>query len=562
MEVVHESANSTQAILDLLLELDWYDWDPELYYHRLLEVALSLIPEATHGTVSIKNPERWYFVASIGYSLDQLLNLKLNSNWFNSQQSSVTEITSILDCMNEATPEEIVKIASAIFGTVQKTLTGTYLIDQGEQIILSIDIAPNKTQHFSASSKRTFEAFVKLAGKYQSLTQQKIALQNINESLIYSYEEISALQEKIRQLLSISQQFGDSTVRLPVFFNRLLLVLLRLVDQADYGSIAFIKGENLTFISSFGHHIQAILSKKMKKQWFLLEEEKHIIELPNIHTLWQAKMPSEVYKVIKKSFQPVKSTILFTIPVDEKITILFMLDIAEGKPTNFTPLARRMCLSFAELARGFVRIRIHTEIMKRAYYNFSSKLAKVVEQYDPETGQHNTRVSILSGYLARKMNLPRKKVEEIISFAGLHDVGKIFIDPVLLKKTGKLSKEEFDLIKKHTVYSSQLLEGPFFEVARNIAMYHHERWDGKGYPFGLREHQIPIEAQITALADVYDALRSSRIYKEAYDREKALSIIFHGDERNLSGQFNPQLLEILKNNIDEIEKLVYRPELL
>lgn len=562
MEVVHESANSTQAILDLLLELDWYDWDPELYYHRLLEVALSLIPEATHGTVSIKNPERWYFVASIGYSLDQLLNLKLNSSWFNSQQSSVTEIASILDCMNEATPEEIVKSASVIFGTVQKTLIGTYLIDQGEQIILSIDITNNKTQHFSASSKRTFEAFVKLAGKYQSLTQQKIALQNINESLIYSYEEISALQEKIRQLLSISQQFGDSTVRLPVFFNRLLLVLLRLVDQADYGSIAFIKGDNLTFISSFGHHIQTILSKKMKKQWFLLEEEKHIIELPNIHTLWQAKMPPEVYKVIKKSFQPVKSTILFTIPVDEKITILFMLDIAEGKPTNFTPLARRMCLSFAELARGFVRIRIHTEIMKRAYYNFSSKLAKVVEQYDPETGQHNTRVSILSGYFARKINLPRKKVEEIISFAGLHDVGKIFIDPVLLKKTGKLSKEEFDLIKKHTVYSSQLLEGPFFEVARNIAMYHHERWDGKGYPFGLREHQIPIEAQITALADVYDALRSSRIYKEAYDREKALSIIFHGDERNLSGQFNPQLLEILKNNIDEIEKLVYRPELL
>lgn len=93
-------------------------------------------------------------------------------------------------------------------------------------------------------------------------------------------------------------------------------------------------------------------------------------------------------------------------------------------------------------------------------------------------------------------------------------------------------------------------------------MYHHERWDGKGYPFGLKEHQIPIEAQITALADVYDALRSTRIYKEAYDRETALNIIFKGDDRNLAGQFNPELLEILKNNIDEIEQLVYRPELL
>lgn len=562
MEVVHESASSTQVILDLLLELDWYDWDPELYYHRLLEVALSLIPEATQGTVSIRNPERWYFVASIGHELEQLLNLKLESQWCNAQGSSVKEVNSFLECLHTDTPEIVKKTTNDVLGKVEKALIGTYSIDEGEQIILSVDIPKGQKTVFSDSSKKTFEAFLKLAGKYQSLTQQKIALQNINESLIYSYEEISALQEKIRQLLSISQQFGDSSVRLPVFFNQLLLVLLRLVDQADYGSIAFIKGDNLTFISSFGHHIQAILSKKMKKQWFLLEEEKHIIELPNIHALWRAKMPEQIYKIIKKSFQPVKSTILFTIPVDEKITILFMLDIAEGKPTNFTPLARRMCLSFAELARGFVRIRIHTEIMKRAYYNFSSKLAKIVEQYDPETGQHNTRVSILSGYFARKMNLPRKKIEEIISFAGLHDVGKIFIDPMLLKKTGKLSTEEYELIKKHTVYSSQLLEGPFFEVARNIAMYHHERWDGKGYPFGLKEHQIPIEAQITALADVYDALRSTRIYKEAYDRETALNIIFKGDDRNLAGQFNPELLEILKNNIDEIEQLVYRPELL
>jgi len=529
---------------------------------RTLEVALSIIPEATQGTVSIRNPERWYFVASIGHELEQLLNLKLESPWCNIQGSMVKELSSFLNCLSPATPKPTQQLTNALLGNVERTLIGTYSIDEGEQIILAVDIPKGQHGSFSDASKKTFEAFLKLAGKYQSLTQQKIALQNINESLIYSYEEISALQDKIRQLLAISQQFGDNTVRLPVFFNQLLLVLLRLVDQADYGSIAFIKGESLTFISSFGHHIQAILSKKMKKQWFLLEETKHIIELPNIHALWKAKMPDQIYKMIQKSFQPVKSTIMFTIPVDDRITILFMLDIAEGKPTNFTPLARRMCLSFAELARGFVRIRIHTEIMKRAYYNFSSKLAKVVEQYDPETGQHNTRVSILSGYLARKMNLPRKKVEEIISFAGLHDVGKIFIDPLLLKKTGKLSPEEYELIKKHTVYSSQLLEGPFFEVARNIAMYHHERWDGKGYPFGLKEHQIPIEAQITALADVYDALRSTRIYKEAYDRETALAIIFKGDERNLAGQFNPQLLDILQNNIDEIERLVYRPELL
>jgi hypothetical protein len=186
MEVLHESTSSTQAILDLLLELDWYDWDPELYYHRLLEVALSLIPEATQGTVSIRNPERWYFVASIGHELDQLLNLKLESSWCNTQGSSVKKVGSFLDCLSSATPESIKQEAYSALGKVEEAIIGTYSIDEGEQIILEVDIPQGQKASFSNSSKKTFEAFLKLAGKYQSLTQQKIALQNINESLIYT----------------------------------------------------------------------------------------------------------------------------------------------------------------------------------------------------------------------------------------------------------------------------------------------------------------------------------------------------------------------------------------
>ncbi|MFQ3547686.1 MAG: hypothetical protein SNJ56_05055, partial [Termitinemataceae bacterium] len=172
----------TQAILDLLLELDWYDWDPELYYHRFLEVALSLIPEGSMGTVSIKNPERWYFVASIGHEMEKLLELRLESSWCKASENSVREVPSLVNCFSEEVPHDVRFRADEALSNVQRSLLGTYSIDEGEQIILSIDIPKGTTakeEHFSESSLRFFEAFLKLAGKYQSLTQQKIALQNI-----------------------------------------------------------------------------------------------------------------------------------------------------------------------------------------------------------------------------------------------------------------------------------------------------------------------------------------------------------------------------------------------
>jgi HD-GYP domain-containing protein (c-di-GMP phosphodiesterase class II) len=473
--------------------------------------------------------------------------------------SGVQEIPNFAHCLSPATPRPIKEQIENSLNKGRKTLIGVYAIDQGEQIILSIDLKSTVNSDFSTTSVKTFEAFLKLAGKYQSLIQQKIALENINESLVYSYEEILTLSEKIRHLLVLSQQFGNEHCTLTTFFNQLLSVLLKVIDQANYGSIAFIQGDALTFMAASGHNLQKLQGKKLKKQWFLLEEHKNLIEITNIHALWKAKMPEDVYTCIDKVFLKTQSTLLFTIPVEENLSLLIMIDIAEGKPPNFTQLSRRMCLSFAELARSFVRIHIHTDIMKQAYYNFTLNLSRVLDRYDTEMAHHNHRVSLLAGYLAQKAGLPSKRCEEITYFSALHDIGKIFIDPDLLKKQGPLTAQEFEVIKQHTVLSAQLLEGPFFEVARNIAMFHHERWDGKGYPQGLQKDQIPIEAQIVALADVYDALRTPRNYKKTYSAPMALTILIKGDAKSPPGQFNPALLDILIKNDQDIEQRFYAP---
>lgn len=200
-------------------------------------------------------------------------------------------------------------------------------------------------------------------------------------------------------------------------------------------------------------------------------------------------------------------------------------------------------------------LRLYDELQK-SYFCFAKQLSFIAENYDQETGNHIERVGFLSAFVAEKFGLESEKVKLIKVFAPLHDIGKILIPQNILNKKGRLTDEEFEIVKKHTIYGAKLIgNDPFFEVARNIALYHHEKYDGSGYPYGLRGDEIPIEAQIVALIDVYDALRSERPYKKSYSHFEALEILFKGDERTSHLHFNPRLLSILLKYSKEIDIL-------
>jgi HD-GYP domain-containing protein (c-di-GMP phosphodiesterase class II) len=208
-----------------------------------------------------------------------------------------------------------------------------------------------------------------------------------------------------------------------------------------------------------------------------------------------------------------------------------------------------------ELMRSYDEIRLKSEEFKRLLVNISEKLAIIAEGYDENTGQHIYRVKHLSKLIAEKLNLSEEKIEEINMFASLHDIGKIFIPKEILLKPGKLTPEEWEEMKKHTIYARRILDVPGFETALNIALYHHENYDGTGYPFGLANEEIPTEAQIVKIVDVYDALRSDRPYKKGMTHEEALEIILKGDGRTLPSHFSPKILEVFKENADEIRKI-------
>ncbi|OHD53720.1 MAG: hypothetical protein A2Y33_07305 [Spirochaetes bacterium GWF1_51_8] len=164
---------------------------------------------------------------------------------------------------------------------------------------------------------------------------------------------------------------------------------------------------------------------------------------------------------------------------------------------------------------------------------------------DTETGGHIHRVKYYSSILAKSMNLPDRDVEVISRYAPLHDIGKVGIPHTILKKEAKLTLEEFAKIKEHSYIGYKIIDLPGIpSAAKNIVYYHHEKWDGSGYPGGLKGESIPIEARIVALADVYDALRSERPYKKPYSEEESVKII----EDSSGTHFDPAIIQAFLDN--------------
>ena len=193
-----------------------------------------------------------------------------------------------------------------------------------------------------------------------------------------------------------------------------------------------------------------------------------------------------------------------------------------------------------------------------------SILSHIVEFRNGESGLHILHVNTITKYLLKQLvwrteqyPLSKADISLISTASALHDIGKVAISDTILNKPGRLTEEEFEVMKTHSMVGANMLldlpveqqEAPLVKVASEICRWHHERYDGNGYPDGLKGDEIPIAAQVVALADVYDALTSERCYKKAYSHEEALKMILEGQ----CGAFNPSLLLCLQEIADTLE---------
>ena len=238
-----------------------------------------------------------------------------------------------------------------------------------------------------------------------------------------------------------------------------------------------------------------------------------------------------------------------------------------SRPFDLTIVQRRISNTMFLYARQQRLEKIIAEQLQEQEKNnelMISILSHIVEFRNGESGLHILRVNTITKYLLKQLGqrtdqyfLSKADISLISTASALHDIGKISIPDIILNKPGRLTAEEFEVIKTHAMVGADMLsdlpieqqEAPLVKVASEICRWHHERYDGNGYPDGLKGEEIPISAQVVALADVYDALTSERCYKKAYSHEESLKMILEGQ----CGAFNPALLLCLEEIADLLE---------
>ena len=254
----------------------------------------------------------------------------------------------------------------------------------------------------------------------------------------------------------------------------------------------------------------------------------------------------------KTNLHPYKIRSMLIVPLSVRFRCLGLLVLCSQKHDYFSPLKVSHCRIFADNAASICE---NTRLIE---YMITS-LARAAEANDEDTGNHILRLSEYCVAIAEEMKLGTSFVSRIRIHSTLHDVGKVHIPQEILKKPGTLTIEEFARMKKHPIFGVDIVgHHPMLKMSRTIAGSHHERWDGTGYPFGVKGENIPLEARIIFLADQYDALRSKRCYKPAFDHATTCRIILEGDGRTEPAHFDPLVLDAFRRCATKLDKIFER----
>ncbi len=358
------------------------------------------------------------------------------------------------------------------------------------------------------------------------------------------------LDSKIKKILEILIQFGKEIL----FEKDIESVLISLADltkdlvDADRCSIFIYDKQKNVLYTKVAHGVDKLE----------VPADKGIVSFTaktgQIQIVIDAYNDKRFYPDIdKKTGYQTKN--LLTVPlINSKNETFGVLEVINKKNGIFTNFDAELLLLSASYISYILENVILNQKLKETHAKLIYKLSSAAEFKDVETSLHTKRVAFYSEIIAKGLNVDNHFIETIKLTAPMHDAGKIGIPDNILQKPGKLTKEEFEIIKTHPIIGYKLLydeESDILKFAARIARDHHERWDGKGYPNGLKEENISLEGRIVAIADVFDALTTKRPYKEPWDFEKAKNLI----SKEKGSHFDPELVDVFLEKIDEIHSI-------
>jgi len=361
-----------------------------------------------------------------------------------------------------------------------------------------------------------------------------------SDELNCEYEE---LNYKLNSTISL-MSYMDTEMKLKEFFRSVTESILHLIDESEYACVFGVENGNCYFIDSNRVFMEKDLefSPGYKNRIWELDartfiEDKTIGEI----------IPEEIVSKIKMDCLNENRIMAECINTNSSKSIFVVFNTL-GECVEFTEASKNAFNSVVSIIKGYLNGREEVAEIRKAFLKFASKLSLIAEYKINIEGHFSERVSALSSFIAESIGLENSTVEDIRRYSPLYDIGKVFVPPRILNKKEALSNSEWEIIKKHTLNSTKLLKGEYFEFARIMAIYHHEKYDGTGYPLGISGKDIPISAQIVGLVDSYITLRVIKMKSHHTALEELVA-------EGRQGKYNPLLINVLLERDREIENI-------
>jgi len=386
--------------------------------------------------------------------------------------------------------------------------------------------------------------------KNRELTYANNELMAINKELEHSFEQIEELSEKFEDLINMaSVAFFDTINKDETFFKRLLETAMRIIPESDYGSISLVDGDKWTFVAAVGHDLEKLKLIPLKKSYLVFFCEPVIVEKLRDQN---KELPDGIYQRIEEASMPVRYSLIAPLVVNGEYLGNIDLDIDENSEKAFSKDSIKILKAFSNIANAFLTFKRYSDVRSSFQKEVITSMVNILEVHDEYTKGHSSNVAEIALNIAKKMMMSQEDMEKIFWAGLLHDIGKILIPTDILNKPAKLTYQEYEEVKKHPTYGYDILSKSknLREIA-DIVLYHHERYDGDGYPNKVKGADIPLLSRIICVADSIDAMYSKRSYRKPFTWEQINQEL----KDNAARQFDPDIIEVvLKMSKEEIFK--------
>jgi len=377
-------------------------------------------------------------------------------------------------------------------------------------------------------------------------------LSNQYEEIKEKNKRLKVLNNRMHKLLSTITDLSKYSIEDEYkFLTSLFRTAFEIIPKADHGSVYIYEDDIVHYLDTIGHDIEKLNAAQIPVDHF--KKFSQVIREKNINEDLKERVSKEKVDIFNQGTVPIKETLAFDIEGNEEYIGGISLDIKKGSAKKFDDITLNIFSAFKDMAESFYKIQNYDKLRGEFTKELALSLIRMLEFHDKYTIGHSENVAILASDFAEYLNLEEDMVSRIYWAGLVHDIGKIIIPSYILNKEDKLTQQEYEIVKNHPEWAYETLKrsNQLSDIAKYV-LYHHESWDGKGYPTGLKGNSIPYISQILSITDCWDAMRSNRAYRDALSYNEALKELQESKGKQHSAKLVDQFIKMINSEQDKL----------